>query len=125
MKGLLKYLLLFIMAVVLFGITDSNDSTVNEEQFTNYVSEISSCYSGDLTAYSDACVTQQMPSANVTRTQPHSKRGNNSYKRGFEFISGNTATAYAINYNREKSLKKHSFFTKPSHNLISLGKLII
>lgn len=105
-KGLLKYLLLFIMAVVFFGTTDSNLSTVNERLYTDSVSEISSCYSDHLTAYSDACITQQVPSANVARQQLQSKRVNNSYKRGFEFISCKIATVDAINYNSENSLKK-------------------
>ena len=124
-RGLFKYLLLFIMAVAFFATTDNSHSTVNERHYTNSVSEISSCYSGHHTAYSDACVTQQVPSANVVRSQQYSKRVNNNHKRGLEFTIGNTATAEVINYNREISSKKHSYFTKHSHSLISLGKLII
>lgn len=128
MEKLLRYFIpiLLLAAVTFAGNAENSDSVATEWQTHILTSELDSHYWETLETQSDLHFPCQASSVNIFRLQSTAKRTGRTckYKSSFGIQkAGNTLCVGNIS-------KKHFFsiqyaFVKPSHRLISLGRLII
>ncbi len=128
MKSLLKFIVPIIMAIAFIdGLSQSDTTSLNSNDWADYTSELGSSYYRDWTpSGSDLTLPRQISAANGLRLQATGKRSNASQKSSSEFIkSGKTVNSCIRYFTQEKSIITYASYIKPSVRLISLCRLII
>lgn len=126
MKRLLEYLLLFIVAAVLWGSADNavSASSVGEAEemaFNGYV-----CQTDFSPTDSEFSLPRQVSFANSQRVQSTVRRTNNANRSNVEFAkAGKVVNAGLRYFTQLQSIIIHSSLVEPSRRLLALGKLII
>ena len=126
MKKLLKYLLFFLAAAVLWGAADKEMSSVTAEDVADMVLE-KAISSTDL-SQSDYqfSLPRQTSFANSQRAQSSVRRINSVHRNNTEFAKSGKVVNAGLRYvTQTKSIILHSSLIEPAHKLIYLGKLII
>ena len=126
MKKLLKYLLFFLAAAVLWGEADKEMSSVTAEDVADMVLE--KAISGTDISQSDHqfSLPRQTSFANSQRAQSSVRRTNSVHRNNTEFAKSGKVVNAGLRYvTQTKSIILHSSLIEPAHKLIYLGKLII
>ncbi len=126
MKKLLKYLLFFLAAAVLWGEADKEMSSVTAEDVADIVME--KAISGTDISQSDHefSLPRQTSFANSQRAQSSVRRTNSVHRNNTEFAKSGKVVNAGLRYvTQTKSIILHSSLIEPAHKLIYLGKLII
>jgi hypothetical protein len=126
MKKLLKYLLFFLAAALLWGGTDKDISSVTAEDVADMVME--KAISGTDISQSDHqfSLPRQTSFANSQRAQSSVRRTNSVHRNNTEFAKSGKVVNAGLRYvTQTKSIILHSSLIEPAHKLIYLGKLII
>lgn len=126
MKKLLKYLLFFLAAAVLWGAADKEMSSVTAEDVADMVLE--KAISGTDISQSDHefSLPRQTSFANSQRAQSSVRRTNSVHRNNTEFAKSGKVVNAGLRYvTQTKSIILHSSLIEPAHKLIYLGKLII
>lgn len=126
MKKLLKYLLFFLAAAVLWGEADKEMSSVTAEDVADMVME--KAISGTDISQSDHqfSLPRQTSFANSQRAQSSVRRTNSVHRNNTEFAKSGKVVNAGLRYvTQTKSIILHSSLIEPAHKLIYLGKLII
>lgn len=126
MKKLLKYLLFFLAAAVLWGAADKEMSSVTAEDVADMVME--KAISGTDISQSDHefSLPRQTSFANSQRAQSSVRRTNSVHRNNTEFAKSGKVVNAGLRYvTQTKSIILHSSLIEPAHKLIYLGKLII
>ena len=126
MKKLLKYLLFFLAAAVLWGEADKEMSSVTAEDVADIVME--KAISGTDISQSDHefSLPRQTSFANSQRAQSSVRRTNSVHRSNTEFAKSGKVVNAGLRYvTQTKSIILHSSLIEPAHKLIYLGKLII
>jgi hypothetical protein len=126
MKKLLKYLLFFLAAAVLWGEADKEMSSVTAEDVADMVLE--KAMSGTDISQSDHefSLPRQTSFANSQRAQSSVRRTNSVHRNNTEFAKSGKVVNAGLRYvTQTKSIILHSSLIEPAHKLIYLGKLII
>ena len=126
MKKLLKYLLFFLAAAVLWGEADKEMSSVTAEDVADIVME--KAISGTDISQSDHefSLPRQTSFANSQRAQSSVRRTNSVHRNNTEFAKSGKVVNAGLRYvTQTKSIIRHSSLIEPAHKLIYLGKLII
>lgn len=126
MKKLLKYLLFFLAAAVLWGEADKDMSSVTAEDVADIVME--KAISGTDISQSDHefSLPRQTSFANSQRAQSSVRRTNSVHRNNTEFAKSGKVVNAGLRYvTQTKSIIIHSSLIEPAHKLIYLGKLII
>lgn len=126
MKKLLKYLLFFLAAAVLWGEADKDMSSVTAEDVADIVME--KAISGTDISQSDHefSLPRQTSFANSQRAQSSVRRTNSVHRNNTEFAKSGKVVNAGLRYvTQTKSIILHSSLIEPAHKLIYLGKLII
>ena len=126
MKKLLKYLLFFLAAAVLWGAADKEMSSVTAEDVADIVME--KAISGTDISQSDHefSLPRQTSFANSQRAQSSVRRTNSVHRNNTEFAKSGKVVNAGLRYvTQTKSIIIHSSLIEPAHKLIYLGKLII
>lgn len=126
MKKLLKYLLFFLAAAVLWGEADKEMSSVTAEDVADIVME--KAISGTDISQSDHefSLPRQTSFANSQRAQSSVRRTNSVHRNNTEFAKSGKVVNAGLRYvTQTKSIIIHSSLIEPAHKLIYLGKLII
>ena len=126
MKKLLKYLLFFLAAAVLWGAADKEMFSVTAEDVADLVME--KAISGTDISQSDHefSLPRQTSFANSQRAQSSVRRTNSVHRNNTEFAKSGKVVNAGLRYvTQTKSIILHSSLIEPAHKLIYLGKLII
>lgn len=126
MKKLLKYLLFFLAAAVLWSEADKEMSSVTAEDVADIVME--KAISGTDISQSDHefSLPRQTSFANSQRAQSSVRRTNSVHRNNTEFAKSGKVVNAGLRYvTQTKSIILHSSLIEPAHKLIYLGKLII
>lgn len=126
MKKLLKYLLFFLAAAVLWGAADKEMSSVTAEDVADMVME--KAISGTDISQSDHefSLPRQTSFANSQRAQSSVRRTNSVHRNNTEFAKSGKVVNAGLRYvTQTKSIILHSSLIEQAHKLIYLGKLII
>ena len=126
MKKLLKYLLFFLAAAVLWGEADKEMSSVTAEDVADIVMD--KAISGTDISQSDHefSLPRQTSFANSQRAQSSVRRTNSVHRNNTEFAKSGKVVNAGLRYvTQTKSIIIHSSLIEPAHKLIYLGKLII
>ena len=126
MKKLLKYLLFFLAAAVLWGAADKEMSSVTAEDVADMVLE-KAISSTDLSQSDHQfSLPRQTSFANSQRAQSSVRRTNSVHRNNTEFAKSGKVVNAGLRYvTQTKSIIIHSSLIEPAHKLIYLGKLII
>lgn len=126
MKKLLKYLLFFLAAAVLWGAADKEMSSVTAEDVADMVLE-KAISSMDLSQSDHQfSLPRQTSFANSQRAQSSVRRTNCVHRNNTEFAKSGKVVNAGLRYvTQTKSIILHSSLIEPAHKLIYLGKLII
>ena len=126
MKKLLKYLLFFLAAAVLWGEADKEMSSVTAEDVADMVLE-KAISSTDLSQSDHQfSLPRQTSFANSQRAQSSVRRTNSVHRNNTEFAKSGKVVNAGLRYvTQTKSILLHSSLIEPAHKLIYLGKLII
>lgn len=126
MKKLLKYLLFFLAAAVLWGEADKEMSSVTAEDVADMVLE-KAISSMDLSQSDhEFSLPRQTSFANSQRAQSSVRRTNSVHRNNTEFAKSGKVVNAGLRYvTQTKSIILHSSLIEPAHKLIYLGKLII
>ena len=126
MKKLLKYLLFFLAAAVLWGTADKEMSSVTAEDVADMVLE-KAISSMDLSQSDHQfSLPRQTSFANSQRAQSSVRRTNSVHRNNTEFAKSGKVVNAGLRYvTQTKSIIIHSSLIEPAHKLIYLGKLII
>lgn len=126
MKKLLKYLLFFLAAAVLWGAADKEMSSVTAEDVADMVLE-KAISSTDLSQSDHQfSLPRQTSFANSQRAQSSVRRTNSVHRNNTEFAKSGKVVNAGLRYvTQTKSIILHSSLIEPAHKLIYLGKLII
>lgn len=126
MKKLLKYLLFFLAAAVLWGAADKEMSSVTAEDVADMVLE-KAISSMDLSQSDHQfSLPRQTSFANSQRAQSSVRRTNSVHRNNTEFAKSGKVVNAGLRYvTQTKSIIIHSSLIEPAHKLIYLGKLII
>jgi hypothetical protein len=126
MKKLLKYLLFFLAAAVLWGEADKEMSSVTAEDVADMVLE-KAISSTDLSQSDHQfSLPRQTSFANSQRAQSSVRRTNSVHRNNTEFAKSGKVVNAGLRYvTQTKSIILHSSLIEPAHKLIYLGKLII
>lgn len=126
MKKLLKYLLFFLAAAVLWGEADKEMSLVTAEDVADMVLE-KAISSMDLSQSDHQfSLPRQTSFANSQRAQSSVRRTNSVHRNNTEFAKSGKVVNAGLRYvTQTKSIILHSSLIEPAHKLIYLGKLII
>lgn len=126
MKKLLKYLLFFLAAAVLWGAADKEMSSVTAEDVADMVLE-KAISSMDLSQSDHQfSLPRQTSFANSQRAQSSVRRTNSVHRNNTEFAKSGKVVNAGLRYvTQTKSIILHSSLIEPAHKLIYLGKLII
>lgn len=126
MKKLLKYLLFFLAAAVLWGAADKEMSSVTAEDVADMVLE-KAISSMDLSQSDhEFSLPRQTSFANSQRAQSSVRRTNCVHRNNTEFAKSGKVVNAGLRYvTQTKSIILHSSLIEPAHKLIYLGKLII
>lgn len=126
MKKLLKYLLFFLAAAVLWGEADKEMSSVTAEDVADMVLE-KAISSMDLSQSDHQfSLPRQTSFANSQRAQSSVRRTNSVHRNNTEFAKSGKVVNAGLRYvTQTKSIILHSSLIEPAHKLIYLGKLII
>ena len=126
-KHWLTHLILVLFAVVFFDGTAKADATIWEDASEELCANADACDSACFVSDQDwSYPPRQVSLAHSSRVKNVAKRNvqTQRYNGGF-CKSGKVADAVFNQFIPTKSLILYSFFIKPAHRLISLGKLII
>ena len=127
MKNLLKYILLSILALVLY---DTGEETQLSEQY-KYVSElqVESLLEIDTiesSSRTDFYPPRQLSSMGVPRVQSTSRRNDSPSRHNFEYVKSGKIISSGVKFiAQNKSSIQHSSFMDPGHKLVSLCRFII
>ena len=126
MKKLLKHLLFFLAAAVLWGAADKEMSSVTAEDVADMVLE-KAISSMDLSQSDHQfSLPRQTSFANSQRAQSSVRRTNSVHRNNTEFAKSGKVVNAGLRYvTQTKSIILHSSLIEPAHKLIYLGKLII
>lgn len=126
MKKLLKYLLFFLAAAVLWGAADKEMSSVTAEDVADMVLE-KAISSMDLSQSDHQfSLPRQTSFANSQRAQSSVRRTNSVHRNNTEFAKSGKVVNAGLRYvTQTKSIILYSSLIEPAHKLIYLGKLII
>ena len=126
-KHWLRYLILFIFAVLYYDGTAKVDMPIEDSVEADYSANVVSCETGFGLPEAEWCLPPRHVSfANSQRLQSSVKRitSTQRYIGGF-YKTGKDSDAGSLQFILYNNLISYSFFIKPAHRLISLGKLII
>lgn len=124
MKRVLKYLILFIVAVAFFEAPDRvdisehcvQDKMIENVEISTFLSETDH----------DFCLPRQVSSSGLARLQSNTRRNDNIQRQSFEFVkSGKAINPNIIYFVQKITINTYSSLTDPAHLLACLGKLII
>ena len=126
MKKLLKYLLFFLAAAVLWGTADKEMSSVTAEDVADMVLE-KAISSMDLSQSDHQfSLPRQTSFANSQRAQSSVRRTNSVHRNNTEFAKSGKVVNAGLRYIiQHQSIIVHSTLVEPTHRLLCLGKLII
>lgn len=127
MKHWLRYLILFIFAVLYYDGTAKVDVSIEDSVEAECAANVVSCDTGFGLPEAEWCLPPRNVSfANSQRLQSSVKRitSTQRYIGGF-YKTGKVSDAGSLQFIPNNNLISYSFFIKPAHRLISLGKLII
>ena len=126
MKKLLKYLLFFLAAAVLWGAADKEIPSVTAEEVADMLLAETSSHADFSPVDHSFSLPRQTSFANSQRAQSSVRRTNSVHRNNTEFAKSgkvfNAGLRYVI---QAKSIIIHSSLIEPAHKLIYLGKLII
>lgn len=124
MKGLFKYLILFIVAAAF-----CNDARCSASPDIDVVecNIETAAYSASISATdSDICTPRQVSSINSVRLQKSARRTGNVLRHTLEFVkAGKTVNAGIQDFVQRISINTFSSLTEPAQRLARLGRLII
>ena len=126
-KHWLRYLILFIFAVLYYDGTAKVDMPIEDSVEADYSANVVSCETGfGLPEAEWYLPPRHVSFANSQRLQSSVKRitSTQRYIGGF-YKTGKDSDAGSLQFILYNNLISYSFFIKPAHRLISLGKLII
>ena len=126
-KHWLRYLILFIFAVLYYDGTAKVDMPIEDSVEADSAANVVSCDTGFGLPEAEWCLPPRHVSfANSQRLQSSVKRitSTQRYIGGF-YKTGKDSDAGSLQFILNNNLISYSFFIKPAHRLISLGKLII
>ena len=126
-KHWLRYLILFIFAVLYYDGTAKVDMPIEDSVEADYSANVVSCETGFGLPEAEWCLPPRHVSfANSQRLQSSVKRitSTQRYIGGF-YKTEKDSDIGSPQFIPNKNLISYSFFIKPAHRLISLGKLII
>ena len=126
-KHWLRYLILFIFAVLYYDGTAKVDTSIGDHVEADCSANVVSCDTGFGLPEAEWCLPPRHVSfANSQRLQSSVKRitSTQRYIGGF-YKTGKDSDAGSLQFILYNNLISYSFFIKPAHRLISLGKLII
>lgn len=117
MRGLLKYLILFIVSAVSWEAADTSDFPLEKAELSTVcVSE----------AESDFCLPAKVSFASPARVQSGMRRTDNIQRQNLEFVKAGKIINPAVRHlNLKASINSRSSLSDPADKLLSLGKLII
>lgn len=126
MTKFIKYLIVIIFAIAFFGGTNKSDSTIVENSIENLTTEFVTVHI-DFSIFDSALhSSRQVSPVNTSTLQSTSQRANNGHRQNYTFIkAGKILNTGVINSIYNNSQTYYSYLTKPTHRLISFGKLII
>lgn len=126
MTKFIKYLIVIIFAIAFFGGTNKSDSTIVENSIENLTTEFVTVHI-DFSIFDSALhSSRQVSPVNTSTLQNTSQRANNGHRQNYTFIkAGKILNTGVINSIYNNSQTYYSYLTKPTHRLISFGKLII
>ena len=126
MKKLLKYLLFFLAAAVLWGAADKEIPSVTAEEVADMLLAETSSHADFSPVDYSFSLPRQTSFANSQRAQSSVRRTNSVHRNNTEFAKSgkvfNAGLRYVI---QTKSIIIHSSLIEPAHKLIYLGRLII
>ena len=126
MKKLLKYLLFFLAAAVLWGEADKEMSSVTAEDVADMVLEKAISNTDLSQSDHQFSLPRQTSFANSQRAQSSVRRTNSVHRNNTEFAKSGKVVNAGLRYvTQTKSIILHSSLIEPAHKLIYLGKLII
>ena len=126
MKKLLKYLLFFLAAAVLWGEADKEMSSVTAEDVADIVMEKAISGTDISQSAHEFSLPRQTSFANSQRAQSSVRRTNSVHRNNTEFAKSGKVVNAGLRYvTQTKSIIIHSSLIEPAHKLIYLGKLII
>ena len=127
MKGILKYLLLSIVALA-FHMGAKGDLTAHDNvQDYDYASAYTASLNVSIaTPTTDICIPRQVSTVTVPRLQSNSNRHETSHRQNHEVVkSGKTINSSLQYVVQKQSLILHSSLMEPANKLVSLCRLII
>lgn len=117
MRGVLKYLILFIVSVVSWEAAESSDLPLEEASLSTV------CLSE---TDSDFCLPAKVSFASPARVQSGARRTDNIQRNTFEFVKAGKLINSGIRcFMLRTSLSGNSSLSDPSRKLLFLGRLII
>ena len=126
MKKFIKYLILIIIAFAFIDGAGKSDSVDLENSIEDLTTEFITEHI-DFSIFDSALHnSRQISSVSVPVLKTASQRANNTQKNNFTFVkAGKILNIGTINSIHNNSQTLYSYLTKPTHRLISFGKLII
>ena len=126
MKKIVKYLIIAIIAIAFFGGTNKSDSAIAENSIEDLTIEFVTTDTNFSIFDSALHSSRQVSPVNTSTLQNTSQRANNGHRQNYTFIkAGKILNTGVINSIYNNSQTYYSYLTKPTHRLISFGKLII
>ena len=126
MKDFIKYLILIIIAFAFIDGMGKSNSTVTMNSIEDLTTEFVTAHT-DFSIFDSALhSSRQVSPVNTSSLQNISQRANNGHRQNYTFIkAGKILNTGVINSIYNNSQTYYSYLTKPTHRLISFGKLII
>ncbi|MBR5825243.1 MAG: hypothetical protein IKY67_14015 [Paludibacteraceae bacterium] len=126
MRKFIKYLIAIIFAVALMDGSIKSDSINIENSVGDLTTEFVTSHT-DFSIFDSAIhSSRQVSPISTSHLQNSSQRANSSHRKNHTFIkAGKILNTSVINSIQNNSQTHYSCLTKPTHRLISFGKLII
>ena len=125
MKGFIKYLILIIIAFAFIDGMGKSNSTVTMNSIEDLTTEFVTAHT-DFSIFDSALhSSRQVSPVNASSLQNTSQRANSGHRQYTFIKAGKILNTGVINSIYNNSQTYYSYLTKPTHRLISFGKLII
>lgn len=126
MKGVLRYLVLFIVSASLYNGAEKSFSPAADDSSSDFYPEAFVCQASLSSPDHDVCLPRQVSFAAPVNTQGSARRVEHSGRHCPEFIkAGKTVNPDIIYFVQKISIDGHSSLTEPAQMLCRLGRLII
>lgn len=129
MKNWLKYILLSILALVMYDSAKADSSSTEYDHFSDIPAEYIQFLEQDSFQASPRtiiCPPRQVSSVGVPRVQNSGRRNDNSGRQNFEFIKAGRVTASGMNcISRNNSQIQYFSDMESGHILVRLCRFII